>query len=182
MRSFLLLLVLVPILSFAGGKSEVIASIEKGAEITHMSKTLMVQVAKKESTFNPRAINARSKALGLYQIVDKTWVYLVNTYGSAYDLALEDRTDALKATIAAGLLMREYKVRLERVLNRGVTNKEVYLAYFAGPGTAIRLLRADQDTPIESVMNPASVRANPHIQGRTVGQAIDRITRGITND
>lgn len=182
MRKWLLLLILIPALSFAGGKPSVIAAIEQGADTVHMSKTLMLQVAKKESTFNPNARNSRSNAVGLYQIVDRTWGYLVTTYGSAYDLSPEDRTDALKATIAAGLLMKEYKVRLERVLKRDVTNKEIYLAYFAGPGTAIHLLRSDQDTPIEEVMNSASVRANPHIQGCTVGQAIGKITRGIDND
>ena len=185
----LLILLLCPLLAFAGHSGDnsgrnttVIQAIEDGATYTGMPKTLMIQVAKKESTFNPNARNSRSHALGLYQVVDKTWAYLVSTYGQAYDLSLEDRTDPLKATIGAGLLMREYKTRLERVLKRDITNKEVYLAYFAGPGTAIHLLRSDQDTPIEEVMNSASVRANPHIQGCTVGEAIGKITKGIDND
>jgi len=182
MRKLLATIILIwPLLAFCN-QNDVLSAITDGAEYTHMTKTLMIQIAKKESTFNPNAKNRLSGATGLFQVVDNTWDYLVATYGEAYKLTPEGRTDAYIATVGAGLLLREYRTRLERVLHRPVTNKEVYLAYFAGPGTAIHLLSADSSTDIEDVLNSASIRANPDLRGLSVGEAISVITRGIDNE
>ena len=156
--------------------------IKDASAYVHESESLLMDIAYKESRFNPEAYNRRSGAQGLYQFIGSTWRYMVVTYGDAYGLTLDGRTDPYMAAIGAGLLVKEYRIRLQRVLGRKVDNKEIYLAYFAGPSRAIAMIRADDGTPIEDVLSGAAIRANPNLEGLTVGQAISTITKGINNE
>jgi hypothetical protein len=50
-----------------------------------------------------------------------------------------------------------------------VTPGTTYLAHFAGPGGAVKVLQSDPNAPVESVLGAAAVKANPFLRGMTVG-------------
>lgn len=43
----------------------------------------------------------------------------------------------------------------------------VYLAHLAGPGAAIRILKARENAPIKMLMGAKAVKANPFLNGKT---------------
>jgi len=59
----------------------------------------------------------------------------------------------------------------QRLAQEGLppTPGNTYLAHFVGPEGAVNVLRADDDTPIEQVLDAASVAANDFLRGKTVG-------------
>lgn len=48
-----------------------------------------------------------------------------------------------------------------------VTPATTYLAHFAGPQGAVKVLQADPNAPIESVLDASAVKANPFLKGMT---------------
>lgn len=50
-----------------------------------------------------------------------------------------------------------------------VTPGTTYLAHFAGPQGAVKVLQADPAAPVSSVLGEVAVKANPFLQGMTVG-------------
>jgi hypothetical protein len=48
-----------------------------------------------------------------------------------------------------------------------VTPGTTYLAHFAGPGGAVKVLQADPSAPVESILGSAAVKANPFLKGMT---------------
>lgn len=159
----------------------VTAEITKIALSMHETPTYYLEVAQKESGFNPNATNPRSTSKGLYQFIDSTWEALVNEYGSSYGLSYYGRFSVDQSTVGAILYTRDNRVVLEKELNRAVTNKELYLAHFAGPQKALKLINAKPSALVVTVLGVKVVRANPALRGKTVSGAIAVITKGITN-
>jgi hypothetical protein len=50
-----------------------------------------------------------------------------------------------------------------------VTPGSTYLAHFAGPQGAVKVLSADPSTPVGDVLGAGAVNANPFLRGMTVG-------------
>lgn len=139
-----------------------------------------IEVAQKESNTNPLATNKYSTSLGLYQFIDGTWKEVVDQYGEAYDLTMNGRTDVRQSVVAAILFTRDNAEYLRNKLDREPTTKELYIAHFAGPRMAVKIIKAHPGKPIVDVMGQRAVNANPHIKGKTVGGAIQAITKGIS--
>jgi hypothetical protein len=126
-----------------------------------------------ESGGNPNATNPNSSATGAGQFISSTWLDTIKA--ARPDLA-QGKSDAeLLALRTDPALSREmteaYANQNQAVLtNNGlpVTPGNTYLAHFAGPGGAVKVLQADPTASAGSVLGDAVVRANPFLARMTV--------------
>jgi hypothetical protein len=136
--------------------------------------TLMQRIRTVESGGRVDAQNPRSSASGLYQFTDSTFLRL---YKRRYGSGDRDFT----------ILTRKNRPQLQEQLMRDLTQENaqtlaragqaetagnLYLAHFAGAKGALRILKADPDVPVERVMEPAAIEANPFLRGKTAGEVV----------
>ena len=125
-----------------------------------------------ESGGNPNATNPNSSASGLGQFIDSTWLSTIRA--ARPDLA-DGKSDAeliaLKKDPALSREMTEaYANQNQAILAKSgvpVTDGNTYLAHFAGPGGAVKVLQADPSAPVSSILGAAAVKANPFLAGMT---------------
>lgn len=143
------------------------ASIAKRVDFNFLLKTALL-----ESSFDPVKDVKTSSAIGLYQFVEQTWLYLMRDLGPDFGLqefseaivlgddGTYDVTDAkmraqilwlrydaaLAAMFAAELTRRNADV-LSRGLGREVGPEELYLAHVMGAGGAAELIRLAEQSP-----------------------------------
>jgi len=123
--------------------------------------------------------NPRSSAVGVGQFTDNTWVTTLSKHAPeiirgksrSEILALRTSNPDL-ARDAIGWLRRDNAVELKKA---GIepTRANTALAHFAGSGGATALIKADPNAPVERVLGPAAVNANPHLRGKTASQVIE---------
>lgn len=126
----------------------------------------------RESGGNPNARNPRSSAGGLGQFIDSTWL----------DVLSRHRPDIAAGRSPAELLQLKFDPQLSTEMtaaykadNAAVLAKagfqatpgNAYLAHFAGPEGAIKVLGAQPNTPVAQLLGAKAVAANPHIQNMT---------------
>lgn len=138
-----------------------------------ISDDTLSRIIQVESAGKVRAKASTSSATGLGQFIDDTWLRVLQ----------EHRPDLMRGRSRAQLLdlrfdpvlMIEMLARFTednaKVLGAGYTDGDLYLAHFAGVGTARRLLRGDQRAQATTVFSASAARANPSIiPGKTIGQ------------
>lgn len=126
-----------------------------------------------ESGGNPTATNPNSSATGLGQFIASTWI----------DTLSRNRPDLVQGKSDAEILALRNDPQLSREMTEAYANQNqailskagvpvtpgsTYLAHFAGPGGAVKVLQADPNAPVESVLGAAAVQANPFLRGMTV--------------
>lgn len=127
-----------------------------------------------ESRGNENAQNPLSSAGGIGQFIDSTWITTLRKYRP--DLA-NGRTNAeilaLKKGEGSGVLGRqmaiEYAAEMSRSLAAAglqVTPGNTYLAYFAGPAGARRVLKGDPNASVDTTMTPVQIAANKSVMYR----------------
>ena len=118
--------------------------------------------------------NPLSTAQGTGQFIDSTFI---DTFKKTFPSAAGPMTDAqILATRGTGVenaMLKKFTEDNQSILaSRGipVTNTNTYLAHFLGAGGATRALTASPDTPINQVVDPKAIAANPQVfnQVRTV--------------
>ncbi|NBR33062.1 MAG: hypothetical protein EBT84_13095, partial [Sphingomonadaceae bacterium] len=118
--------------------------------------------------------NPLSSAVGPYQMIDSTFV---NYYRKLYPGQAQGKSDREILSIRrspTGIAVSEQIgpqiIRDNaRILQRSgyePNARNVYLAHFFGPETAIKVLSANPSTPIERIVGDAAVKANPFLRGR----------------
>jgi hypothetical protein len=126
-----------------------------------------------ESGGDPNAKNPMSSASGPSQFIDSTWLSTLRAHRP--DLANQP-DDALLALKSDPALSREmtgaYASDNQAILSKAgvpVTDGNTYLAHFAGPGGAVKVLQADPGASVGDILGPGVVKANPFLSGMTVG-------------
>lgn len=185
------------------------------AGLSGHSFTAILAQATQESGLNPAARNSSSSAAGPFQFLERTWLDLFRRHGAAYGQgelagAIESRNGIPSVRdpatrrrildlrhdvdLSAGMAARylgEGRERLERRLNRPVTEAESRIAYVMGAGGAAKLIRAAERTPQASAAEllPAAAKANHNLfhdraTGRalTAAETVGRLTRRMEID
>ena len=145
----------------------------KNAIETFVNKTIGV-----ESSGNANARNGKSSAGGLGQFIDETWVSMVKKYRP--ELAAGKNRSQIISMKYDGDLNREmttnYTKENAEILRKAglpVTEGNLYLAHFSGPGTAVKALKANPNAAASTVYGPGQIAANKTVlQGKTVGQVV----------
>lgn len=138
-----------------------------------------------ESSGDDSAKNTRSSASGRYQFIEGTFkAYYRRVFGASgaqAQAAWNNRSVRFNGDVQERL-MREFTRDNARILARAglpINNGTLYLAHFAGPDTARRLLTADPNAPSNSIFGGDAMEANPVLRGKTVGQVIAWANRAI---
>lgn len=135
---------------------------------------LVDSIISAESGGNPNATNPKSSASGLGQFIDSTWLSTIKQHRP--DLA-QNMSDAdLLALKSDPQLSRDmtaaYAADNGAILSKAglpVTPGTTYLAHFAGPQGAVKVLNADPNAPVGDVLGAGAVNANPFLRGMTAG-------------
>jgi hypothetical protein len=118
------------------------------------------QIAMLESGGNAAARNPRSTASGQYQITDQTRDDFANRYG--IDRTNDDAIMRLKTAEDHRIFTQQH--------GRPATAAEGAMQWrFGGTGGA-KIAAADPNTPIERLVTPDVMQANPELAGKTAGQ------------
>ncbi len=152
----------------------------------------LVAVAARESSFDAAAHAQQSTALGLYQFTEDTWLRVVKLFGERHGLAsyaqeididesgsvamrsgalrdklLRLRRDPQLSALMAAELALDNKMRLERLLGRGVSPSEIYIAHFLGVAQAAKMIAIARSTPemAGSHVLPIAAESNPGVFG-----------------
>lgn len=134
-----------------------------------------------ESAGDPTARNDRSSAAGPGQFIDSTWLATLKTHrpdladgqSDADLLALKNNPQLASQPENVALakdMTAAYSADNQAHLQRNglpVTPGTTYLAHFAGPGGAVKVLQADPNAPVESILGASAVAANPFLKGMT---------------
>lgn len=142
-----------------------------------LSKTVsdetLSSIVQIESAGKPTIKAKTSSATGLGQFLNGTWLSVVKRHrpdllqGRSQDDVLGLRKDP---AISLEMLARFTEDNIA-IIGQGATDGDIYLAHFAGAGTAKKLFRADPDAPASSCFSAAAIRANRSIlEGKSVGE------------
>ncbi len=121
--------------------------------------------------------NKTSSALGLGQFINGTWLEMIKRLkpelarGKSDAEILELRKDADLSKEMTASYAAENQARLRRA-GVPVTPASTYLMHFAGPGGGVKLMKADPNTPVESILDDNAIKANPFLRGKTASWVI----------
>lgn len=127
-------------------------------------------IVQAESGGNPNATNPNSSATGAGQFINSTWLDTLAKHrpdltGTPEQLLALRSDPALSKDMTAA-----YAADNQAHLAKNgvpVTPGTTYLAHFAGPDGAVKVLHADPGASVASVLGPKAVAANPFLQGMT---------------
>ncbi|MBR0814900.1 hypothetical protein JQ544_25450 [Bradyrhizobium diazoefficiens] len=130
-----------------------------------------------ESKGKSDAQSPTSSALGLGQFVNRTWLEMIKRLepdlarGKSDAEILAMRTNAALSQKMTDAYATENEARLRRA-GVPVTPTSTYLMHFAGPGGGVKLMKADPNTPVESIFDDNAIKANPFLRGKTASWVI----------
>lgn len=131
------------------------------------------------------AKNPLSSALGPYQFIRETFLDVIKrrfpqlAEGKTDEEILTLRTDAVIARNAALTYTRENASFLA-AHGQPVTPGHLRLAFFVGPGAALKVLEAKPEDPLTGILSDAAIQANPGLSKMTASQLIARASREAT--
>lgn len=149
---------------------------------TYLDRLMMAESDGRDFLKNPR-----SSALGPFQFIKGTFLYVVRR-SFADEVAGKSEAEVLKLRTNrafARKVIAEYSRELAAHLVRHdlrPTYGHLRLAYLLGPNGATKVLKAKNTTPLRSLISPAAIRANPFMSAMTAGDIIARANRDISMD
>jgi hypothetical protein len=150
-------------------------------------ETFLDRLMMAESGGRDGARNSRSTAVGPFQFIRDTFLYVVRRHFAAETASLSPvavlglRTDRAFARRAAEAYAKDNAAHLaSEGLPTSFTN--LRLAYLTGPSGAVRLLRAPPQTKVARVLSAAAISANPFMAHMTAEALIAKCARDIEVD
>ena len=138
--------------------------IRRAATDRGVDPAVALRIAERESSLNPTAKNRRSSAYGLFQITDDTW----KQYGGTK----ENRASTLD-NIRIGMdIIADNERTFAKRFGRAPSAGELYSMHFLGRTGGPKVLGADPNAPVASVVSPKVIKANPELRDQTVGEFI----------
>jgi hypothetical protein len=160
-------------------------ALSRASEATGVDFSLLVETARRESSFNAAARAPTSSATGLFQFIDSTWLETVRRHGAKHGLdiyasqitlengrpvvrdprlrqqILDLRYDPELSARMGAELAKENAQGLERRLGRAPKAGEVYAAHVLGVSGAVRMIEAaEAGAPDAAVLFPREAQAN----------------------
>lgn len=142
------------------------------------AESVVGQIIGVESSNNPNAKNTESSAEGLGQIIDSTWMGLLQR--NRPDLVQDHSKAELLAMKTNGALNKEMTVAYTRenaaslaASGMAVSPRNSYLMHFAGSGGGKRVIRGDRNAHVSTVLTEGQIAANGFLKDWTVGQMQD---------
>lgn len=140
----------------------------------------------RESAGRADAQNPNSSARGLGQFISSTWLSYMKEMQSGLATTLSPRDQlALRDNPVYSREATEWYARrnAKSLADDGYspTDANLYMAHHFGDAGAKKMLRADPNAMVRSILGDQAVNANPHLDGKTVAQVIAQI-RGQFGD
>jgi hypothetical protein len=128
------------------------------------------------------AKNPLSSALGPYQFVRDTFLDVIKRkFPEIGDGKTDEEILALRINpgIArdAALTYTRENANFLAAHGQPVTPGHLRLAFFVGPGAALKVLEAKPEDALTGILSEAAIQANPSLKSMTAGQLIGRATR-----
>ncbi len=169
---------------------EVTGAIAQASDATGVDFDYLMQTAMRESSLESTAKARTSSAAGLFQFIDQTWLSTVKQNGAEHGLEeyaeaievdgrgrhfvadpamkqeiLAERYNPTSAALMAGAMTRGAENRMERELDREVSDGELYMSHFLGTGGAIDFIQATEVAPGRAAADlfPRAASANKSI-------------------
>lgn len=129
-------------------------------------------VVSAESGGDPNSQSETSSAAGPGGFIDSTWLSTLRQHrpdlvqGQSDGSLLGLKTDP----VLAKQMVDAYAADNQAILSKNglpVTPGTTYLAHFAGPGGAVKVLQADPTASVSDLLGPAVIKANPFLSGMT---------------
>lgn len=140
-------------------------ALKNASEKTGIPLETLVRFAHVESSFQSGVKADTSSATGLFQFTNRTWKGQLKKYGAQYGVSeTADRTDPTANAIMGATYIKDNMDTLKR---RGleVTEPNIYLLHFLGPGGGPKLIKNAISTPdtLAADILPKSAKSNPDV-------------------
>ena len=129
--------------------------------------------------------NPRSTALGPFQFIESTFLFVVRRHfpsevtGLSERQVLALRTDMVFSRRAAAAYVNDLMLALKDS-GLPVTAANVRLAFLVGPFAAVRVLRTRPDQPLRRVLSAEAIAANPYMSGATVAMLVRKAATDVS--
>jgi hypothetical protein len=117
---------------------------------------------------DPNARNPRSSASGVWQLTDGSYQ---DTIARHPELKGQDKNSEAVAKAYIG----DNRAAMQKILGRDPSNAELQLSVAIGASAASHAVMAGADTPVDQVLSPEAVAANPQWRGMTVAQLMQSV-------
>lgn len=161
-------------------------TIVAAAKMVGVDEKLMATMAAIESGFDYTVKAKTSSASGLYQFIDSTWKWMLKRFGGKYGIDPNTpQTDPRANALMGAEYMKESIASLKTGVSRGITDTDVYMAHFLGPGGAKKFLNLNPNAIAANEM-PKEARANASIfydngRPRTVAEVYALMNKKVRN-
>src|SRR5262245_29053208 len=129
--------------------------------------------------------NPRSTALGPFQFIESTFLFVVQRHfpsevtGLSERQVLALRTDMVFSRRAAAAYVNDLMSALKDS-GLPVTRANVRLAFLVGPFAAVRVLRTPPNQPLRRVLSAKAIAANPYMFGATVAMLVRKVASDVS--
>ncbi len=176
----------------------IVRDIRQASNATNVDFAYLMAQAQQESSFQPRAKAATSSATGLYQFIDKTWLWAVKNFGGKYGLGqyadqiqesggsyhvadpamrqqiLDLRKDPGVSAAMGAEFARQNKQDVEQALGHPANSTDLYLAHFLGAQGAtalVRTIETHSDVKAADILPEAAAANHSVFYDHATGQA-----------
>lgn len=164
-------------------RAEDIKIIREAAIKVGIKPEVALAIAYVESALNPKAKARTSTASGYFQFISSTWYEMRRYRGARHGITPETSVFDPRANALLGCEFIKKNIEyLKEKVRPEVTVRDVYLAHFAGPVTAKRIMRQlmkDPTAHVSTCFTPAAIRANGSILYGSIGESYTRLTNKV---